>query len=154
MCELPDQSFAVADGGYGGGGVAWRVWPDGTQPPQPLPPATAKATCVLPVGSDWLVVSWRKDRVERTGSIAWQRTDVMNPWAGVVVGDTALVTEKNCRSLFSGVGKARVVRLALGSGKTVGTLGQGTLQHPRGIAVGPDGCIFVADCMTKMVHVS
>ena len=152
MCELPDQSLAVADLG----GVAWRVWPDGTQPPQPLPPATANATCVLPVGGGgggdgWLVVSYNENRVERTGSIAWRRTDVKQPWAGVVVGDTALVTETN----GGGAGKARVVRLALGSGATVGTLGQGTLQYPRGIAVGPDGCIFVADIGTpKVVHVS
>ena len=151
MCELPDQSLAVADRG---GGVAWRVWPDGTQPPQPLPSATANATCVLPVsgggGDGWLVVSCNENWVERTGSIAWRRVDVKGPWAGVVVGDTALVTEIN-----GGAGDARVVRLALGSGATVGTLGQGTLQDPRGIAVGPDGCIFVADQGTpKVVHVS
>ena len=142
VCELPDQSLVVAD--HSGGGPAWRVWPDGSQPPQQLPPATANATAVLPVGDGWLVVSCNQNWVERTGSVAWQRTDLSDPWAAVVVGDTALVTE---------AGAGQVVRLALGSGATVGTFGKGTLQHPYGIAVGPTGEIVVADEGTKLVHV-
>ena len=143
VCELPDQSLIVADGF--GGGPAWRVWPDGPQPPQQLPPATANATAVLPVADGYLVVSGREGRVERTGSTAWKRTGLSYPFAAVVVGDTALVTE-NCGG--------QVVRLALGSGATVGTVGTGILKNPFGIAVGPTGEIFVADAGTKLVHVS
>ena len=102
VCELPDQSLIVADG-YGG--PAWRVWPDGSQPPQQLPPATANATAVLPVADGYLVVSCNEDRVERTGSTAWKRTDLKNPYAAVVVGDTALVTEHSV---------GQVVRLEIG----------------------------------------
>ena len=144
VCELPDQSLIVADWN-GGGGPAWRVWPDGSQPPQQLPPATANATAVLPVADGYLVVSYGEGRVERTGSTAWKRTDLKGPWAAVVVGDTALVTEN---------GRGQVVRLALGSGATVGTVGTGILKNPVGIAVGPTGEIVVADAGTKLVHVS
>ena len=84
VCELPDQSLIVADWQ---GGPAWRVWPDGPQPPQQLPPATATASAVLPVADGYLVVSWNENRVERTGSIAWKRTDLNRPWAAAVVGD-------------------------------------------------------------------
>ena len=145
VCELPDQSLIVADWR---GGPAWRVWPDGSQPPQQLPPATANATAVLPVADGYLVVSHWENRVERTGSIAWKRTDLKYPCAAVVVGDTALVTEQ-CG------GAGQVVRLALGSGATVGTVGKGILKIPRGIAVGPTtGEIVVADSLTELVHVS
>ena len=145
VCELPDQSLIVADWD---GGPAWRVWPDGSQPPQQLPPATANATAVLPVADGYLVVSYDEGRVERTGSIAWKRTDLQGPWAAVVVGDTALVTE-NCG------GAGQVVRLALGSGATVGTVGKGILENPSGIAVGPTtGEIVVADWGPNLVHVS
>ena len=142
VCELPDQSLIVADRG---GGPAWRVWPDGSLPPQQLPPATANATAVLPVADGYFVVSCDEGRVERTGSTAWKRTGLKNPYAAVVVGDTALVTES---------GGGQVVRLALGSSATVGTVGTGILKYPLGIAVGPTGEIVVADRGTKLVHVS
>ena len=67
--------------------------------------------------------------------------------AGVALPvDTVLVTQT--------IGGGRVVRLALGSGATVGTVGDGILQHPRGIAVAATGEIVVADDGTKLVHVS
>ena len=83
--------------------------------------------------------------MERTGSIAWKRTGLSGPWAAVVVGDTALVTE--CSA-------GQVVVLGLGNGATGSTFGKGTLKNPTGIAVGPSGGeIVVADCETKLVHV-
>ena len=60
-----------------------------------------------------------------------------------------LVTETD-----GGGRSGRVVRLALGSGATVGTVGDGILQWPMGIAVAATGEIVVADGGTKLVHVS
>lgn len=144
VCELDDGSFLVAD--TWGGAPAWQLWPDGSRPPQQLPPATQRATAVQKLGDGYLVVSFHEHRVERTGSIAWKRTDLKNPWAAVVVdrGNTALVTDK---------GAGQVVRLALDSGQTIGVVGKGVLKGPRGIAVGPGGNVFVADYGTKLVHV-
>ena len=86
--ELPDPSLLVAACGDGGG-PAWRVWPTAARPPLQLPPATAGASCVLTVGpgddgDGYLVVSFRGDRVARTGAIEWERGDVVQPWAAVV----------------------------------------------------------------------
>ena len=90
LVELPDTSLIIADRA---GGPAWQVWPDGSRAPQQLPPATATATCVLPVDGDgYLVVSYQQNRVERTGIRAWKRTDLNSPWAAVVDGNTVLVT--------------------------------------------------------------
>jgi DNA-binding beta-propeller fold protein YncE len=128
-----------------------QVWPDGTRPSQQLPPATANATAVLAIDGDvasgLIVVSWNEDRVERTGRTAWKRSDMKDPWAAVVAGDAVLVTE---------YGAGRVARLDMDSGATRGTFGEGTLKHPRGIAVGAGGEIVVADggfFCTKQVHV-
>jgi streptogramin lyase len=131
------------------GAPAMQVWPDGTRPAQQLPPATARATAVLAINGDvaggLIVVACDENRVERTGCTAWKRTDMKFPYAAAVVaGDAVLVTES---------GAARVARLEMGSGVTRGTLGEGTLEKPRGIAVGADGEIVVADWSIKQVHV-
>jgi YVTN family beta-propeller protein len=142
-----DGSILVADW-WAVGTPAMQVWPDGTQPSQQLPPATANATAVLAIDGDvaggLIVVSYNENRVERTGRTAWKRTDMKRPYAAVVAGDVVLVTES---------GAARVARLDLGSGATRGTFGEGTLKSPFGIAVGAGGEIVVADCGTKQVHV-
>jgi DNA-binding beta-propeller fold protein YncE len=141
-----DGSILVADCAVGA--TAMQVWPDGTQPAQQLPPATARATAVLAIDGDvaggLIVVSCSENRVERTGRTVWKRSDMKQPWAAVVAGDAVLVTEYDA---------ARVARLDMGSGATRGTFGEGTLKNPQGIAVGADGEIVVADRSTQQVHV-
>lgn len=84
--------------------------------------------------------------MERTGSATWKRTDLQGPWAAALAKseDSVLVTVRD---------EKRVVQLALGSGATIKVFGSETLKDPRGIAVGPAGDVFVADCITKLVHV-
>ena len=141
ILHFPDSSLAVADWG---GGPAWRVWVDGSQPPQQLPAATTKASAVIPLGDGLLIVSYRENRVERTGSIAWKRTDLKSPWSAVVVGDTALVTE---------IGAGLVVQLDLRTGTTIKVFCK--VMSPVGIAVGPTGELFVASrSFNSLVYVS
>jgi DNA-binding beta-propeller fold protein YncE len=141
-----DGSVLVAD--WAAGVPAMQVWPDGTQPSQQLPPATANATAVLAidgeVASGLIVLACGENRVERTGRTVWKRTDMKGPYAAVVAGDAVLVTENSA---------ARVARLDMGSGATRGTFGEGTLKNPRGIAIGAGGEIVVADNGTQQVHV-
>ncbi len=115
---------------------------------QQLPPATKCATAVLAIDGDLasglIIVASSQKRVERTGHIAWKRTDLIQPWAAVLVGDAVLVTEN---------GESRVVRLDMATGATRDTFGGGTLKNPQGIAVAAGGEIVVADYGTKLVHV-
>jgi DNA-binding beta-propeller fold protein YncE len=139
-------SILVAD--YLVGAPAKQVWPDGTQPAQKLPPATANATAVLAIDGDvakgLIVVACGENRVERTGRTVWKRTDLNSPYAAVVAGGMVLVTEN---------GGARVTRLRMDNGKTYDKFGEGTLKRPTGIAVAANGEIVVADWSTKQVHV-
>jgi YVTN family beta-propeller protein len=141
-----DGSLLVAD--YAEGAPAMQVWPDGTRPSQQLPPTTARATAVLAIDGDvakgLIVVARDGNRVERTGDTAWKRTDMKGSFAAAVAGDAVLVTENVA---------GRVARLDMDSGATRGTFGEGTLKHPRGIAVGAGGEIVVADSGTKQVLV-
>jgi YVTN family beta-propeller protein len=146
-----DGSVLVAD--YTKGAPAIQLWPDGTQPAWKLPPATANATAVLAIDGDihvaggLIVVACDENRVQHTGntrSRGWTRTNMKGPYAAVVAGDVVLVTES-----WAG----RVARLDMGSGATRGKFGEGTLETPRGIAVGAGGEIVVADDGTKQVLV-
>ena len=136
--DISSPSVIVADRAEGA--PAWQVWLNNSQPPQQLPPATAYATCVLPLtqsehgGDGFLIVSFNENQVERFGSIAWKRVDLKGPYACVVVGDTALITT-DC-----------VTRLDMRSGNTIDTIGKGILKGPHGIAVnGATGDIVVVD---------
>jgi hypothetical protein len=143
-----DGSILVGDFCYGT--PAKQVWPDGSRPPQELPPATNNATTVLAidgdVGNGLIVVSFNEGRVERTGHTAWKRTDFLNSYAAVVVGDVVLVSSRDMR---------RVTSLDIVSGATRGTFGEDVLKSPHTMAVGPGGEIFVLDDAfgTKLVHV-
>lgn len=145
------SSVLVADNDKGA--PAWQVWLNNARRPQQLPSATASATCVLPLGDhhdtdgggkELLIVSSIENRVERTGSIAWKRTDMKSPYACVAVGDTVLVTE------LSG---GQVTRLDMRTGSTIDAFGKGMLKQPWGIAVGPKGEIVVVDNTAMVVQV-
>ena len=139
---MPDRSVIAADNSYA---PAQRVWLDNSQPPQLLPPATSFARLVQPLDDGYLIVSFGRNRVERTGSIAWKRTDLMGPTTAVVVGHTVLVTENDAD---------RVSRLDLRTGKTINTFGDGALKNPCGIAVGPTGEILVTGGFAESAMVS
>ena len=128
-----DGTIMVADGALGQ--PATRMWLDGTQLPRPLPPATNSAMAVLPLGDGLIVVSGGENRVERTGTVAWQQRGLLRPWTAVVSRTELLVTEYK--------GK-RVAVLSLATGVILRYFGE-LLVGPRGIALGPAGEIIVAD---------
>lgn len=147
MCELADSSIILADWG---GGPAQQVWLDGARTAQALGADTAGASAVVAVDKGHLIVHWSGGWVARTGSVAWRTTRRISwPYTAVVVGHTALVSCTGC----DGDGAAQVVRLDMQSGDVTGSFGKGVLKYPRGVAVGPDGIIHVADYSAGVVQV-
>lgn len=151
LFELPDSSILACDRSTS----ACQVWLDGSQPPRALTGEKYKgATKVIPLTHDFadgdLLVT--NSAVIRSGSTSWSRLDLTSPYAAVVLGDTVLVSCKGFRGQ-SRVG-AMVVELAMHNGRTTGTLGNGVLLNPKGIAVGSDGAIFVADWDKSVVQVT
>jgi DNA-binding beta-propeller fold protein YncE len=68
---------------------------------------------------------------------------LQGPFAGVIFGNELLVTE---------AGAARVARLNLATGASLGTFGEGTLRSPLCFAVGPSGDVAVTCETSKQVH--
>ena len=144
--NMDDASIILADQN---GGPAQQVWLDGARAPQLLAADTQGASAVLPVDNGYLIVHWNGNWVARTGSVAWKRERISYAYSAVVVGGTALVSCGGCDGDYA----SQVVRLDMQSGRAIGSIGKGTLQYPRGVAVGADGTIFVADCGAHVVQV-
>lgn len=90
-------------------------------------------------GSDLIVADTWNHRVQRVrppNTVVWTATGFNYPKDVTVAGDTVYVAD----SLND-----RVVRLAAGDGALIGTLGGGLLHRPEGIAVEPNGDIWVSD---------
>ena len=144
--NMDDASIILADDG---GGPAQQVWLDGARAPQLLAADTRGAMAVLPVDNGYLIVHYNGGWVARTGSVAWKHERIRCAFSAVVVGGTALVSCCGC----DGDGAPQVVRLDMQSGRAIGSIGKGTLQEPKGVAVGADGTIFVADSIAHVVQV-
>ncbi len=142
-----DGSAIVADGCKGCPAV--QVWLDDSQSPQDLPRVTCYATAVLmidqTIGNGMIVVSPSWSGVERTGRRApvWTRKDLGRPYGAVICGDEVFVTSSD----------GYVAILNIDSGETLAMFGDDLLESPRGIAIGLDGEIVVADDQSNLVHV-
>ena len=91
------------------------------------------------LGSDLVVADTFNDRVQRVtrdGVVLWTLSGLAKPRDVTVVGNTVFVADSDHHV---------IVRVDGGTGVKLSTFGEAALHSPDGLAVAPDGTVFVAD---------
>jgi DNA-binding beta-propeller fold protein YncE len=125
----PDGSATGRRFGTGGSGVGQFNWPH----------------AVASVGSDLVIANTKNHRIER-----WDPSEPSVVWAVGDAGSQALSSPKDVAVMSGEVFVAdtqnnRIVVLAAGTGASLRQFGGGALHRPEGIAVEPNGDVWVAD---------